>query len=169
MPPAAPGPTASQRPDQNSTERPLALAHAIVFMIVSLCCLQNFGGGIYLPPSLPKQMTIPNASSCTRLLTPSFSLYHFVVSRTSGAEYICPLSSRTARRTNAGPAQAVTPANQSQAGPSCDVYSPQLYYHDCSGSESQVTPQGRHPVGFELATNGIQFYVNLDKSHWTVT
>ena len=55
-----------------------------------------------------KQMTIPNASSCTRLLTPSFSLYRFVISRTSGAQYICPLSSRTAQRTNAGPAQAVT-------------------------------------------------------------
>ena len=53
-------------------------------------------------------MTIPNASSCTRLLTPSFSLYRFVVSRTSGAQYICPLSSRTAQRTIAGPAQAVT-------------------------------------------------------------
>ena len=58
----------------------------------------------------PKQMTIPtrNASSCTRLLTPSFSFYRFVVSRTSGAEYIWPLSSRTARLSNAGPAQAVT-------------------------------------------------------------
>ena len=56
---------------------------------------------------LPKQMTKPNASS-TRLLTPSFSLYRFVISRTSGAEYIFPLSSRTARRANAGPAQAVT-------------------------------------------------------------
>ena len=51
---------------------------------------------------------IPNAGSCTRLLTPSFSLYRFVVSRTSGAEYICPLSSRTARLTKAGPAQAAT-------------------------------------------------------------
>ena len=54
-----------------------------------------------------KQMTMPKASSCTRLLTPSFSSYRFVISRTSGAEYICPLSSRTARRTNVGPAQAV--------------------------------------------------------------
>ena len=53
-------------------------------------------------------MTIPNDSSCTRLLTPLFSLYRFVISRTSGAEYICPLSSQTARRTNAGPTQAVT-------------------------------------------------------------
>ena len=42
------------------------------------------------------------------MLTPSFSLYRFVVSRTSGAEYICRLSSRTARLTKAGPAQAVT-------------------------------------------------------------
>ena len=36
----------------------------------------------------------------------------FIVSiclcRTSGAQYICPLSSRTAQRTIAGPAQAVT-------------------------------------------------------------
>ena len=30
------------------------------------------------------------------------------ISKTSGAQYICPLSSRTAQRTNAGPAQAVT-------------------------------------------------------------
>ena len=41
----------------------------------------------------------------TRLLTPSFSLYRFFVSRTSGAEYICPLSSRTAQLTNARPAR----------------------------------------------------------------
>ena len=38
----------------------------------------------------------------------------FIVSiclcRTSGAQYICPLSSRTAQRTIAGPAQAVTDA-----------------------------------------------------------
>ena len=53
-------------------------------------------------------MTIPNASSCTRLLTPSFSLYRFVISRTSGAQYICPLSSRTARLTKSRQAQAVT-------------------------------------------------------------
>ena len=36
--------------------------------------------------------------------------------------------------------------------------------HECSGTASQVTPQGRHQhvnawVGFELATDGIQFYV----------
>ena len=62
---------------------------------------------------LAKQTTIPNARSCTRLLTPSFSLYRFVVSRTSGAEYNRPLSSRTTRQTNARPAQAVTP---------CDAY-----------------------------------------------
>ena len=35
-------------------------------------------------------MTIPNDSSCTRLLAPSFSLYRFVVSKTSGPEYISP-------------------------------------------------------------------------------
>ena len=29
-----------------------------------------------------------NANSCTRLLTPLFSLYRFVVSRNSGAAYI---------------------------------------------------------------------------------
>ena len=57
-----------------------------------------------------------NATSCTRLLTPSesFSLYRFVISRTSGAQYICPLSSRTARRTNAEPARAVTSYRPSQ-------------------------------------------------------
>ena len=33
-------------------------------------------------------MTIPNASSCIRLLSPLFSLYRFVVSRTSGEQYI---------------------------------------------------------------------------------
>ena len=40
-------------------------------------------------------------------------------------------------------------------------------HHDCSGTASQVTPQGRHQhvnassgkVGFELATDGIQLYV----------
>ena len=64
--------------------------------------------------------------------------------------------------------------------------SPQLYYHDCSGTEFQVTVQGHAavllprlfgnripghttrapPVGFELATNGIQFYAiaNLDNT-----
>ena len=37
----------------------------------------------------------------------------------------------------------------------------QLYYNDGWGTASQVTP-----VGFELATNGIQFYViaNLEKT-----
>ena len=52
--------------------------------------------------------TPARAHACSRGVTPSFSLYRFVIYRTSGAEYICPLSSRTARRTNAGPAQAVT-------------------------------------------------------------
>ena len=60
-------------------------------------------------------MTIPNASSCTRLLTPSFSLYRFVVFRTLGAEYICPLSSRTAR---------LRLTTERQAGPSCDGVRP---------------------------------------------
>ena len=41
-------------------------------------------------PSLPNKVKIPNAGSCTRLLTPPFLLYRFVVSRTSRAEYICP-------------------------------------------------------------------------------
>ena len=45
------------------------------------------------------------------MLTPSFSLYRFVLSRTSGAEYFCPLSPRTARLTKARPAQAVTAAS----------------------------------------------------------
>ena len=49
-----------------------------------------------------KQMMIPPSER--RLV---HSLYRFVFSRTSGAEYICPLSSRTARLTNAG-RQAVT-------------------------------------------------------------
>ena len=39
--------------------------------------------------------------------TLALSLYRFVVSKTSGAEYVCPLSSRTALLTNARPAQAV--------------------------------------------------------------
>ena len=55
-------------------------------------------------------MTIPIASSCTRLrLTPSFSLYRFVVqvSRNSGALIFAPFYSNS-------------PAHQSQAGPSCD-------------------------------------------------
>ena len=52
-----------------------------------------------------KQMTIPNASSCTRLLTPSFSLYRFVVSRRN---IFTPFFSNG-------------PTNQSQAGPTCDV------------------------------------------------
>ena len=42
--------------------------------------------------------------------------YRFVISRTSGAQYICPLSSRAAQRTNAGPAQAVTLPIHSQDG-----------------------------------------------------
>ena len=139
-----------------------------------------------------KKLTIPYASSCTRLLTPSFSLYRFIISRTSGAQYICRLPSRTAQRTNAGPAQAVTlsmaqmdkedaasffcPRSFDRAVMTCvpvptvpqaraaqklkmlpadDVLmhfsfkggpgsSPQLYYQDCSGTTSLVTPQGRH-------------------------
>ena len=71
-------------------------------------------------PSLPKQMTIPSASSCTRLLTPSFSFYRFVVLRTSGWECISP-SLRPAGPANHRPAG---PANQSQAGPSCDGIRP---------------------------------------------
>ena len=45
--------------------------------------------------------------------------------------------------------------------------SQQLYFHDCSGTTFQVTPQGRHRKGSNwLSTNGIQFYViaNLDKT-----
>ena len=37
-----------------------------------------------------------------------FPAFRFVLARTSGAQYIRPLSSRTAQRTNAGPAQPVT-------------------------------------------------------------
>ena len=47
-----------------------------------------------------KQMTVANASSSARLLTPSFSLVRFVV-------YGQTLSSRTARLIKARPAQAV--------------------------------------------------------------
>ena len=52
-------------------------------------------------------MTIPNASSCTRLLTQSLSLYRFVVSRIQGRLIFFPFS-RTARLTEAGPGQAMT-------------------------------------------------------------
>ena len=54
-------------------------------------------------------MTIPNASSCTvtRLLTPSFSLYRFVIFRTSWGGIYLPLSAQT--------------ANKLLAGPSCDA------------------------------------------------
>ena len=50
--------------------------------------------------------------------------------------------------------------------------SPQLYYHNCLGTESQVTPLGHPapPKGFELATNCIQFYAiaNLDLLWWNI-
>ena len=49
--------------------------------------------------------------------------------------------------------------------------SPQLYYHDCSGPKSQVTPVTRAPlVGFELATHGIQLYAIaiLDKTSFNM-
>ena len=37
-------------------------------------------GGAAGAASMPKQMTIPYASSCTRVLTPSFSLNRYAVS-----------------------------------------------------------------------------------------
>ena len=51
-----------------------------------------------------------------------------------------------ARTSAAGPARARTPIPAVMDGPfkfKCGG-SPQLYYHDCSGLKSQVTPQGRH-------------------------
>ena len=89
-------------------------------------------------PSLPKHLTKPNASSCTRLLTPLFSLYRFVISRTSGAQYICPLSSRTAQRTNAGPAQAVTRARDWPGRPSSWL---------ASGKHNEVNRSVKYPSG----------------------
>ena len=43
--------------------------------------------------------------------------------------------------------------------------SPQLYYHDCSGRITGHTTRAP-PVGFELETNGFQFYAigNLDNT-----
>ena len=49
----------------------------------------------------------------------------------------------------------------------CNAFVPSSFiYPDCSGTASQATPQGRRrenatagKVGFELATDGIQFYV----------
>ena len=45
--------------------------------------------------------------------------------------------------------------------------SPQLYYHDCSGRIPGHTTRAP-PVGFELETNGFQFYAiaNLDKTSY---
>ena len=42
--------------------------------------------------------------------------------------------------------------------------SPQLYHHDCSGRIPGYTTRAP-PVGFDLETNGFQFYAitNLDK------
>ena len=44
--------------------------------------------------------------------------------------------------------------------------SQQFYYHDCSGRIPGHTTRAP-PVGFELETNGFQFYAiaNLDKTH----
>ena len=58
-------------------------------------------------------------------------------------------------------------------------FTPQLYYHDFSGTESRVTQNpgshhkgatGRVRTGDELSTNGIQFYVigSLDKTPLTI-
>ena len=60
-------------------------------------------------PSLPKQMTIPSAFSCTRLLTPSFSLYLFVISCSLGPQQVV-----------SAPFFSNGQAHQRKACPSCD-------------------------------------------------
>ena len=73
-------------------------------------------------------MTIPNAGSCTRLLTPSFSLYRFVVSRTSGQIIL--------RGRLYLPLLLERPGSPKRAGPSCDAAKLCL-----SSKNVSVTPQ----------------------------
>ena len=68
----------------NMKDRVLAEIRSDIMIKIQTKDFQQFVSFLksYNYPSLPKQMSIHNASLCTRLLTPSFSLYRFVVSRT---------------------------------------------------------------------------------------
>ena len=76
-------------------------------------------------------MTIPNAGSCTRLLTPSFSLYRFVVSRTSGQIIL--------RGRLYLPLLLERPGSPKRAGPSCDAAKLCLSSKNVSATPQQPT------------------------------
>ena len=65
--------------------------------------------------STGKNLCSPGPMECTRLLTSSFSLHRFVVSRIQGWLIFAPSSTVSS--------QSNGPAHQSRAGPSCDGYS----------------------------------------------